>query len=120
MQTPQHIDATQFSESVTDYLQSHCTMRDWELYCAGCGTAIKYVFAQVSVHQLSLDEATLSEATPHEVKLDEATTDDMNCRELHSRSVLRIAMPYCPRCEPEPQPCGCIHLPAVPSTLRVQ
>jgi hypothetical protein len=115
MQTPQHIDATQFSESVTDYLQSRCTMQDWDLYCAACGAAIKYVFAQVSLHRVAPNEVTV-----HEVALDEALTEDGNCRGLHSGSVLHVAMPYCPSCEPEPQPCGCVHLPAAASTLRVQ
>jgi len=120
METPQHIDAIQFSENVSDYLLSRCTMRDWELYCVDCGTAIMYVFAEVLVHHVAEERDAVSGSQLHRAAIPEITLESASCFDLQAGAVLRVAMPYCPACEPEPHRCGCVHLPAETFPSRLQ
>jgi len=84
VRTPHRITAAEFSDLLKHFLDTCCVLCGNTLCCAVCGTPIEHVRAALSVH----NSASGSCQGPR---------------------IWTTAVPYCPRCEEEPERGGCLH-----------
>jgi hypothetical protein len=86
VRTPFRPTATEFSDSLKDFLDVCCALRGNTLCCRVCGTPIRHVQAALSIHNSASG----------------------GCEELEQR-VWNTVVPYCPECEEKPEERGCLH-----------
>jgi hypothetical protein len=98
MQTPQRVSFKEFCQMREDWIATNCrlvfdpfTAGDQKGFpvCRRCGENVEIVVAYMSLHDLRFGVA---------------------CAE--SGKVVRLTIPFCPRCEAQPSEQGCIHEPA--------
>ena len=92
MRTPSRISASEFSQSLKDFLNHSCILSHHRLYCAMCGTPIVYVRASLQLHR-ALCPACGSVAS------------------TGRNGAWNTMFPYCPNCEEKPEVHGCLHPP---------
>jgi hypothetical protein len=95
MKTPEQVSMAEVVDAVRQFREK-CVLKDDDLHCGTCGTAIAEKMAYLSIH---------SSDVFHEL-----------CTGVGR--VLRVMIPYCPKCESEPEERGCIHEPMLGALLR--
>jgi hypothetical protein len=85
MHTPVKMTIAEFAESRRAWVAEHCVLHGNLQLCKTCGAEIALVFAFLSMH-----DARFSICSGYGV-------------------CWRIAIPYCPNCEPRPRESGCLH-----------
>ena len=89
MQTPQRVTLQEFSAMRMSWIVEHCRDQDGFQVCRKCGGNVEVVGAYMSLHDPGFADACAG-----------------------SGKVVRLAIPFCPRCEAQPAEQGCIHEPA--------
>ena len=89
MQTPQRVTLQEFSAMRMSWIVEHCRDQDGFQVCRKCGGNVEIVVAYMSLHDLRFGVACAG-----------------------SGKGVRLAIPFCPRCEAQPAEQGCIHEPA--------
>jgi len=97
MQTPHRVSFQEFCQMREDWIATNCrlvfdliTPNDQKGFqvCRKCGGNVEIVVAHMSLHDLRFGVACVG-----------------------SGKVVRLAIPFCPRCEGQPAEQGCIHEP---------
>ena len=97
MQTPHRVSFQEFCQMREDWIATNCrlvfdliTPNDQKGFqvCRKCGGNVEIVVAYMSLHDLRFGVACVG-----------------------SGKVVRLAIPFCPRCEGQPAEQGCIHEP---------
>jgi hypothetical protein len=103
LKTPQRVTLEEFSKMRMDWIATNCRLvfdpfapgdQNGFQVCRKCGGNVGIVGAYVALHDLRFGLACAG-----------------------SGKVLRMAIPYCPRCEERPAEQGCIHEPAAAHLL---
>ena len=89
MHTPQRVTLQEFSAMRMSWIVEHCRDQDGFQVCRKCGGNVEVVGAYMSLHDPGLADACAG-----------------------SGKVVRLAIPFCRRCEARPAEEGCIHEPA--------
>jgi hypothetical protein len=95
MRTPSRISASEFSQSLKDFLNHSCILSHHRLYCAMCGTPIVYVRASLLLHEAACPVC-------------------VSVASIMENRAWNTMVPYCPNCEEKPAEHGCLHPPEVP------
>ena len=90
VRTPSRITASEFSDSLRQFLDACCALNGNTLCCVRCLTPILHVRAALSIH----------------------TRTCTGWEDLEQR-IWTISIPYCPRCEAKPKSLGSLYLSAI-------
>jgi hypothetical protein len=90
MRTPSRVSASEFSQSLKDFLIHSCILSHHSLYCAICGAPIVYVRAALLLHDAACPACGSVDTT------------------VENRA-WNTMVPYCPNCEEKPAQRGCLH-----------
>jgi|HubBroStandDraft_1064217.scaffolds.fasta_scaffold142217_2 hypothetical protein len=85
MKTPTHTSYEEFVLKRTEWIKAHCITDGERQLCVRCTTPIEIIGAYLSIHDKRFDHC----AGPGHV--------------------VRLVVPYCPRCEEQPEARGCLH-----------
>jgi hypothetical protein len=88
MRTPTGNTWAEFSESLREFLDDRCILRENRLRCRDCGTLIEHSRVVVSIHESAFHN---------------------HCAAFARRGGM-MTLPYCPRCEEKPVERGCLHV----------
>jgi hypothetical protein len=86
MKTPVRVSGEQFTTERVAWIAENC-VTDGELQrCRKCKTPVEIVAAFISIHDARFEDTCAGAGI-----------------------VVRLAIPYCPKCEPRPAQSGCFH-----------
>jgi hypothetical protein len=86
MQTPRRISLTEFGAERQRWIDSYCVTDGEFQRCRLCTGLVEILGVYFSIHNADFDECT------------------------GAGKVVRLAVPFCPRCEPRPDECSCLHV----------
>lgn len=97
MKTPELVSLKEFTDARMKWIAEHAEdIGDGKQRCRSCKTQIELLPAYVSIHAVEFGVLCAGEG-----------------------KVLRLAIPFCPRCEVKPSERGCIHEPMNPSSREM-
>jgi hypothetical protein len=95
LKTPERQSLLQVMNEINRFKRG-CVANGDSLECGTCGTPISEKLAYLSIHSIDIFPDMCAGAG----------------------KVLNAMIPYCPKCEPEPEERGCIHMPMLESLMR--
>jgi hypothetical protein len=85
MQTPHKLSIKEFANQRQQWIKDHCVTDGEYQRCRTCNTKVEIVGVYFSIHDARLDICA------------------------GAGKVMRLAVPFCPRCESQPEDHSCLH-----------
>lgn len=90
MQTPRKLSIKEFGDQREQWIADHCVADGVYRRCRNCNTKVENIGVYFSIHYARLDICA------------------------GAGRILRLAVPFCPRCESRPEDCSCLHELPIP------
>jgi hypothetical protein len=86
MQTPVRVSLLEFALKRNEWVKAHCLTDGDRQLCVNCKTPIEIISAYISIHDARFGNHCAGPG-----------------------AVIRLVVPFCPKCEAKPQERGCLH-----------